>query len=173
MTSLVPMFFVVLIFVVVSGWKNDFDQPVDFQCPSDLSFVSRFESSHSNKKEDRRFNFDCRRVPAVSGSVTCSWSGYVNNYDAMILYTCPNQGYLNGMHSIHSNNYEDRRFKFRCCSPPSGLDFKHCHWTGYVNNWDSYVNYHVPYGYVIRGVFSIHDNGKEDRRFRFEICRSV
>ncbi|XP_052708289.1 hemagglutinin/amebocyte aggregation factor-like isoform X1 [Crassostrea angulata] len=173
MTSLVPLFLVFLISVVVSGWDNDFDEPLDVQCPSYLFAFSRFKSTHNNKKEDRRFDFMCRQVPAANSSVTCGWSDYVNDYDAVVFYTCPNQGYINGMHSVHNNHHEDRRFKFRCCSPPLGLDLRNCHWTGYVNDWDSDVDYQVPYGYVIRGVFSIHDNHKEDRRFKFGICQSV
>nr|XP_034332018.1 hemagglutinin/amebocyte aggregation factor isoform X2 [Crassostrea gigas] len=131
MSSLVyvPVFLVVLLSVVVSGWKNDFDQPLDFQCPSDLSFISRFKSTHSSFYEDRRFDFDCKNVPAVSGSVTCNWSG---------------------------------------------LNFRNCQWTDYVNSWDSNVDYYVPAGsYVIRGVSSYHSNYYEDRRFKFEICQSV
>lgn len=47
-------------------------------------------------------------------------SGYVNNFDALVLYTCPTGGYLNGVFSVHDNYTEDRRYKFRCCTPRSG-----------------------------------------------------
>lgn len=77
MTSLVPLFLVFLISVVVSGWDNDFDEPLDVQCPSYLFAFSRFKSTHNNKKEDRRFDLGCRQVPAATGSVTCGWSGNV------------------------------------------------------------------------------------------------
>lgn len=77
MTSLVPLFLVFLISVVVSGWVNDFDEPLDVQCSSYLFAFSRFQSTHSNKKEDRRFDFMCRQVPAANSSVTCGWSGNV------------------------------------------------------------------------------------------------
>ena len=47
-------------------------------------------------------------------------TGYVNDFDAPVLYTCPNGGYLNGVSSFHDNKKEDRRYKFRCCTPRSG-----------------------------------------------------
>lgn len=171
MFSLAPALYVVVVSVVVSGWKNSYDQPLNFNCHSDLYSISRFTSKHDNGPEDRIFDFECRRVYSVSGAVYCSWSGYVNNYDALVLFTCPNEGYLNGVHSVHHNGAEDRIFKFRCCTPRSGHCLKNCHWTGFVNGMDAYFSYFVPYSYVIRGVSSIHDNGPEDRIFQFEICQ--
>uniref|UniRef100_K1PDD1 Uncharacterized protein n=1 Tax=Magallana gigas TaxID=29159 RepID=K1PDD1_MAGGI len=45
---------------------------------------------------------------------------YVNSYDAMVIHTCPNGGYLNGVCGVHDNFTEDRRYKCRCCTPRSG-----------------------------------------------------
>ena len=47
----------------------------------------------------------------------------MNNYDEPVLYTCTNGGYLNGVSSVHDNKREDRRWKFRCCTPESGKYF--------------------------------------------------
>ena len=54
-------------------------------------------------------------------SYICSWyiTGYVNDFDAPVLYSCPNGGYINGVASYHHNHYEDRRYRFRCCVPYS------------------------------------------------------
>ncbi|XP_022295541.2 hemagglutinin/amebocyte aggregation factor-like [Crassostrea virginica] len=161
----------ILILEISAQWKNNWDRPLNFQCPSSKSYIYQIVSTHNNKKEDRRFDFNCRPVHDVAGPVSCSLSGYVNNFDAPVLYTCPNGGYLNGVSSVHDNKKEDRRYRFRCCTPRSGYYHKNCKWTGYVNNWDETFNYFVPSGYVIRGVNSIHDNKKEDRRFKFEICQ--
>ena len=64
------------------------------------------------------------------------------------------------MHSYHSDPHEDRRFKFKCCRTSKNCA-RSCVWTGYVNNWDGYMNYNVPYGYYLTGVNSYHDNGRE------------
>lgn len=75
MASLAPVLYVVVVSVVVSGWKNDYDQPRNFNCHSDLYIISRFTSKHDNGPEDRVFDIECRRVYSVSGPVYCSWSG--------------------------------------------------------------------------------------------------
>ncbi|XP_048767671.2 hemagglutinin/amebocyte aggregation factor-like [Ostrea edulis] len=152
-------------------WKNQWDKPLNFQCPSSLSAITHIVSTHSNGKEDRRFNFDCTRVQGVSGPRSCKLSGYVNDWDRDILYTCPDGGYLNGISSVHNNKKEDRRYRFRCCTPKGRYYHKFCRWTGWVNNWDATFSYFVPRNYVIRGINSIHSNSKEDRRFKFEVCR--
>ena len=57
------------------------------------------------------------------------FTGYVNDFDAPVLYTCPNGGYLNGVYSVHDNKKEDRRYRFRCCTgtpKPSKYFPKHC-----------------------------------------------
>lgn len=156
---------------IEAGWKNNWDQPLNFQCSSERSAIYQVVSTHHNSNEDRRFDFNCRQVLSVSGPVSCSWSGYVNNFDALVLYTCPTGGYLHGVFSVHDNYTEDRRYKFRCCTPRSGYHHKNCKWTDWVNTWDETFNYFAPDGYVIRGVLSIHNNNAEDRRFKFEICQ--
>merc|ERR1711963_925742 len=45
-----------------------------------------------------------------------------------------------------------------------------CHWTDYLNNWDSQYAWDAPHGAVIMGTSSYHDNHREDRRFKFHYC---
>lgn len=40
----------------------------------------------------------------------------------------------------------------------------------YANNFDQPVAFQCPNGGVMDGVSSYHDNGAEDRRFRFYCC---
>lgn len=41
---------------------------------------------------------------------------WVNNWDHPIDYVCPSGQVMVGMNSIHHNSYEDRRYRFACCS---------------------------------------------------------
>jgi hypothetical protein len=43
---------------VVAGFVNNFDEPVAFQCDGD-GYVAGISSYHSDRYEDRRFNFYC------------------------------------------------------------------------------------------------------------------
>ena len=47
-----------------------------------------------------------------------------------------------------------------------------CAWTGYKNNWDGGLTYTVAPDWMVNGFASVHDNGKEDRRFKYQICKT-
>lgn len=173
--------FLVIILLVVSGWKNTCFNPFSFECPSSQHSIQQIVSMYSCS--DRLFDFHYAPVSSVSGAVSCSWSGYVNHFYDLVLYTCPNQGYLNGIKCSKSRRnlfgwlpyLSDRLYSFKCCVPRSvkGLCLRNCHWTSFVNHFGAYFNYNVPNGYVIRGVSSIFSGDKQDRRFKFEICKAA
>ncbi|XP_005099814.2 hemagglutinin/amebocyte aggregation factor [Aplysia californica] len=132
-------------------------------------------SVHDNNKEDRVFDFTCIPLillyfPETFVELTCEWSNYVNDFDQLIEYQCPNDNVVAGISSYHDNHPEDRRFKFYCCRP-NDLVTHGCEYTGYVNSYDQLLNYTVPDGWVLRGMTSVHDNSKNDRIFQFDVCR--
>ncbi|KAK3107785.1 hypothetical protein FSP39_022106 [Pinctada imbricata] len=84
-------------------------------------------------------------------------SDYVNDWDEPFDFQCPNHGYINGFRSVHYNNKEDRRIKFRFCNLP-GICVYNCQRTGWVNNYGEEVLHTVPVAQILHGVKSIHDN---------------
>ena len=62
-------------------WVNDYDGYLYFECPEGQS-ITRMISIHSNHDEDRMWAFECSALE--HGYESCSWSGYVNNYDEVI-----------------------------------------------------------------------------------------
>ncbi len=114
--------------------------------------------------------------PSSGGDVvldSCSWSGYVNNYDGPVNYTCPGDKVISGVRSVHSNGTEDRRFEYKCCRASvsgTALVKKYCLFSGDVNNKDNLVNYTCSPPLVYGGVQSNHDSGTEDRSFSFQCC---
>ena len=159
---------VLFIFVNILGINagTNFNATWTFSCPAGQS-IYRIKSVHSNHHADRSWSFYCRYDSKISTS--CSWSSYVNWFDQEILYQC-GDGVISGVHSYHSNHHEDRQFKFRCCHLKKSC-LKNCLWTSYVNDWDAYMNSALSYGYFLVGANSVHHNGREDRRWRFLICK--
>ncbi|KAH3699265.1 hemagglutinin/amebocyte aggregation factor-like [Dreissena polymorpha] len=158
----------------LEDWDNNFDEKLDFKCPFRNQFISTVVSVHHNGAEDRRFKLNCRNI--ISGGrgdqdASCEDSGYVNDWDGVVNFQCPGDGYINGMQSVHDNWTEDRRWSFYCCSMPGYSPF-HCKQTGWTNDFDRIQNYRVPDGFIMTGVYSEHDNGPEDRRFKYRICRA-
>ena len=88
-------------------WANDYDGYLYFECPTNQS-VSHIISIHDNGHEDRIWAFEC--APSTYSLETCSWSGYVNDYDEVLVYECSSgAGLIAGMESEHDNGSEDRR----------------------------------------------------------------
>jgi len=148
-------------------WNNGWDGELKFHCPSSQTITS-FYSVHDNKREDRLFDIKCSNSP-VRSSGKCFWTK-MNPWDQPYRYTCPNNGMVSGMYSIHSNRHEDRRWAIQCCEISKELQPDRCRWTGWANNWDGPVNYKVPLGRVLSGFYSIHHNKHEDRLFNFYEC---
>ncbi|XP_059154333.1 dermatopontin-like [Physella acuta] len=148
-------------FYVVNYW----DQPFDFKCPLGQA-ISYISSEHSDYFEDRRWEFHCRPVGETR---VCEESGYVNEFDQLLTYVCPDNKVMTGVSSYHSDYYEDRRFQFQCCSV-TGRNLTGCYITGDVNTWDRQLTLFVPEGRVVNGAYSVHSDYYEDRIWRFNIC---
>ncbi|RUS78641.1 hypothetical protein EGW08_013611, partial [Elysia chlorotica] len=150
---------------VSSSYVNQWDLPVHFQCPAG-QFLSAVSSIHNNHREDRLWNFACRPVCHGCHLSSCKWTGYVNYWDEPISFLCPANYFITGVESVHDNHFEDRRYKFKCCT----LKTCSCSITPYVNDWDLPLHYYVPHGQVLVGWASWHDNHREDRRHKFITC---
>jgi len=96
-----------------SGWRNDWDKQLTFECPTQQALYG-IHSYHSNSREDRRWEFRCC---IVSGADLRKggWTGDVNGWDSALDYRCElSHEVVIGLSSYHDNHREDRRWKFRC-----------------------------------------------------------
>jgi len=151
--------------------QNDYDEyHINVQYDR---FLSGMKSEHDNGREDRKFSW--RYCKHYCDRVTTSWVLPITNYDEQWQRDCTGQNNgkagLIGAISYHSDSKEDRRWTFYCGELKSGYETYDCGWTNYVNGWDQDVNYDCPKDGIMRGISSYHDNGKEDRRWRFECCK--
>ena len=74
---------------------------------------------------------------------------------------------------LSSNNKEDRQFTFKCVTLNPVFHLINCHWTGWTNydgQYDREINYNCPNWGFIRAFESIHDNGAEDRLWKWLCC---
>ena len=144
----------------LAAYQNDWDRLLHVTCNRyQGEALYSVQSTHSNRKEDRRWMWQCKQiVPRAMSS--CYWTGYRTNYDQPFLFHCPTNYVLSGVNSVHSNKKEDRRWNFYCCRA-AGYCTKRCYWTNYINNWDAYMNYRAPHPWVFTGAYSYHSNKKE------------
>lgn len=159
-----------------SGYLNNYDKYVSYTCPNN-KIMAGVKSIHSNSKEDRNFNFRCCEAKAAGTKLTYVdkiASNYINNYDALVNYSCPDERVMISSISVHSSKKEDRRFGFHCGKFEYNnmkVEKYECTWSNYVNQFDASVNFQCPAGKVIAGEASYHSNSKEDRRFKYQCCK--
>jgi len=60
-----------------SAYVHEYDRELFFACPQDQT-LSRINSTHSNRKEDRVFQLECKDIDIETGPLDttfCSWAG--------------------------------------------------------------------------------------------------
>ncbi|NP_001106323.1 uncharacterized protein LOC100127280 precursor [Xenopus laevis] len=149
-----------------SKWINDYDKPFSFQCPDQQS-IGFIISKHNNRREDRVWNFTCQYT--LYQPHFCNWTDYINDFDQELNFTCPLGSVVSGIQSYHDNKKEDRRWKFLCCQGEVAVA-QNCTWGDYVNDFDECLTWKSPPNHHLVGAFSYHDNGKEDRRWKYYSC---
>ena len=87
-----------------TGYQTNYDEPFLFHCPANY-VLSGVNSVHSNKREDRKWNFYCCIARGYC-TKQCYWTNYINNWDGDMNYRAPNPGVFTGAFSHHSNKRE-------------------------------------------------------------------
>lgn len=80
--------------------------------------VNTTQQGTLNKHGNRLGNVETRMNELESAAPTLTWgsvqiTGYVNAFDEIIDWTCPNGSVVVGFNSYHDNKREDRRWRFR------------------------------------------------------------
>ena len=76
--------------------------------------IYKVQSEFRGYYNDRRWNFECRKVVQNNAQVTCTQTkSYVNDFN---VFPCGDNQYMAGVESYHDNSKEDHRWKFTCCS---------------------------------------------------------
>ena len=118
--------------------------------------------------------FSFSKIRALSD---CDWSGWVNGWQDEFTYECDVNKVITGVHSKHSNFYEDRRFDFKHCKLDS-VKTTEGFWSGWVNDYDEEFTYICPENRIITGIHSKFDRPwgpfgkKNDRKFEF-YCKKL
>ena len=141
-------------------------------------FIKRMKSSHSDSNEDRAWELECDKLPNNMDKYSSSmYRGQVgpNSYDATFDYPrFPNNGYLIGITSEHSNHYEDRQYTFHYHYSENMVLYECSDGYRVINDFDDKpmaMDFIPNTGRVIVGIKSEHSGRKEDRRFWIKICK--
>eukprot|EP01083_Nonionella_stella_P128771 390253_1 len=104
-------------------------------------------------------------------TMTCqSDSGYQNGWDST-LSVSSTEYFMSGVYSVHSNEKEDRLYKFDWCKPENNVAFESTQslsLTAYDATWTQDCGDLNDGDAALMGVYSRHDNGHEDRQFQWK-----
>ena len=134
-------------------YLNELDKPVKKDCNKGEG-IYKIQSEFHGKYNDRRWNFECRKVVQNNAQVTCTpEKSYVNDFNGPIAFPCGENQYIAGVESYHDNSKEDRRWKFTCCS---ALNYKtsDCQLSENANRLGQMMDFQAGDGEIIAGVDS-------------------
>jgi len=145
-----------------TDFLNDFDQQVDFRT-SNNEVLTGLWSEHNNDREDRRW----RAYVSSADEMNClplSLSG-PTPFDGFFDFRCPSGHALAGFQSRHSNDREDREWRFSCCDVRSDgryrlVSYETSHWQ---NSLDRVLDQRCNENQVMVGLASQNNNDAEDR----------
>ncbi|RUS73797.1 hypothetical protein EGW08_018436 [Elysia chlorotica] len=109
-------------------------------------------------------------VAVVLALYTGEAKAWDTKYDEPFEYNCPSGQVLYRLKSIHHNRHEDRKWDFSCRPAPGGANPRRCLASNYANDLDRELNFQCNSDHMITGIYSFHNNAREDRRFRFKCC---
>jgi len=150
---------------VWTGFVNSYDQEVNWVGGNGY-VMTGIHSKHHNSYEDRLWDFQSSSMLTSTTPVLSDW---VNNWDGEFTWGDDSKVFV-GMYSVHDNHKEDRRFKFY--QSAHGSSATGCYWTG-ETGWDAEWTLAANQGSAITGLWSRHDNHKEDRIFKLRFCQIV
>lgn len=98
---------------------------------------------------------------------------YANDFDGIMNFNSPGDKPICGVKSEHNNHREDRIYKFRTCAINDSKYYVDFRQTGVTTAWDDHFRFQCEANKVLVGVYSVHDNDKEDRTFQFKCAHFV
>ncbi|XP_012941782.1 hemagglutinin/amebocyte aggregation factor [Aplysia californica] len=104
----------------------------------------------------------------------CTFTSVRYEKDNSLHFLCPGNKVLNGFYLYSDNRYVlNRDYSFRCCNIKDKRP-KNCNLTPWLNGCEEDLNYQVPEGRVITGLYSLAQNDTssktQDRRWRLQVC---
>merc|ERR1711959_398856 len=128
----------------------------------------RSKAKARERKHKERKHKEKKNKAAVARRIHAShhrWLGNINGWDGHMNWHTNGHTYVSGLQSWHNNHREDRIFRPLVTNIGSTQHGRHI--TGFVNNMDGTFAYTCPTNKAIVGFYSYHNNGNEDRRWRF------
>jgi len=165
--TILVLLYVQSAYSIHTDFVNRFHEKFVVQCTKGFA-VSLFGSDFIEGKTDRRWSINCgRKLPGKLNQQQFFWSNYVNDHHKILNFHCPPQSVLSGMIGTYSEEFKDRRYRFRC-THTFRYRKQDCFWTKHINKYNkpSYVSIMKSRHYYFDGMVSFYNKRRNDRHFR-------
>lgn len=154
------LLFVLLSLRFASGqYVNQPQGDVDFLCPAERQALTGVASVFVESAEDRRWQLTCGTGGGLANvSATCTLQPAVHQLEGVILYSCPDEGYLGGLQSSFSVQSRDRVWRPYCCQRPHSSLIRCEQQAGWQNPLRGDLNVSLTSPFVFTGIVSHFDN---------------
>lgn len=140
-------------------YVNQLQGDVDFLCPADRQALTGVASVFIESAYDRRWQLTCGTGGGLANvSATCTLQPAVHQLEAIILYSCPDDGYLGGLQSSYSVQSRDRLWRPYCCERPHSSLISCEEQAGWQNLLRGDLNVSLSSPFVFTGIVSHFDN---------------
>jgi len=149
-----------------TDYLNKFYSDLKYSCPADHA-ISGFISIHDNYYEDRRWKVRCCKVYRARLAVK-EFTDRLNLGDDVLDFTCEDDEVLVGVRAVRDYSKRDRQWYAQCgrLLPADDIVFN-ARLTPFQNDWGGSLRFGGEKNLVINGIYSVHKNGAEDRRWKF------
>lgn len=151
---------------VWSKYVNEFNRNLEYSCPVDYA-ISGFHSIHDKRRSDRRWKIRCCKVSKARLEYK-EFTKFLNKLDSRLDYACAKGEVLVGVRAVYGYYARDRQWEARCGKlyPADNIVFN-AQLTPFLNDWDQKFEFSGEKNAVITGIYSVHNNGRGDRRWKF------
>ena len=138
---------------------NQLQGDVDFLCPAHQQSLTGVASVFDQSARDRRWQLTCGTGGGLANvSATCTLQPAVHELEAVIQYSCPNDGYLGGLQSSYSLQASDRLWRPYCCERPHSRLINCEEQAGWQNLLRGNLDVSLTSPFVFTGIVSHFDN---------------
>jgi len=160
-------------------FRNKHGKPVDYEARNVI--LSGIKSVNDIKDGDRIFKFKkCQpnddnnysdMIMSINNLKATIWEG---TWESSCKDSNNGNSAIVGFKTEHDRYKRDNQFRFKCADlNQKKYGLINCGYTGYLNNWESDMDFSCPDDGVIRSIYSLFIDGFGDRRYRLECCQLV
>lgn len=155
-----------------SGLLNAFGKPFSFSCPANYA-ISGFYSRFDRRYRDRQWAIRCCKI-SNARLEDKSFTEDLNFAGGGLNFKCALDAVLVGLKSAFSFSRKDRVWQAQCARlAAENAIVLTSQLSGWLNDWDHQLMFGGEPNLAITGLYSVHQNGVEDRRWKLRFGPTV